>query len=64
MRNWDDIWKKNVKVIHNLVRKGIPGPLRGLAWQMLVGQQVTELKDKYPSLITVRDHVISHMIIT
>jgi hypothetical protein len=52
MRNWDDIWKKNVKVIHNLVRKGIPGPLRGLAWQMLVGQQVTELKDKYPSLIT------------
>lgn len=56
MKNWEESVKKNGKVIKQLVRKGIPDPLRGMAWQLLSGPLNEGLKKMYPSLITVRTH--------
>ena len=54
MKNWEEISKKNFKFIRTLVLRGIPGPMRGMAWQLLAGSQSMSLKSQYPSLITVR----------
>ena len=45
--------KKNFKNVRNLVRRGIPDPLRGMVWQLLAGPHDEELKKKYPLLIIV-----------
>ena len=54
LKNWEENVKKNNKIIKQLVRKGIPGPLRGMAWQLLSGPHDEALKNMYPSLIIVR----------
>lgn len=53
IKNWEEISKKNNKMIQAYTRRGIPNPLRGMVWQLLAGQQRTDLKDQYPTLITV-----------
>uniref|UniRef100_A0A1X7VAF8 Rab-GAP TBC domain-containing protein n=1 Tax=Amphimedon queenslandica TaxID=400682 RepID=A0A1X7VAF8_AMPQE len=52
MKNWEEISRKNFKFIRSLVLRGIPGPMRGMAWQLLAGAQTMTLKTQYPSLIT------------
>ena len=54
LKNWEESVKKSGKIIKQLVRRGIPDPLRGMAWQLLSGPHNEELKKMYPSLITVR----------
>ena len=52
VKNWEESTKKNQKQIVQLVRQGVPNPLRGVVWQLLAGTQ-EELKQKYPELIMV-----------
>lgn len=52
IKNWEESIKKNHKHIAQLVRQGVPNPLRGVVWQLLAGTQ-EELKVKYPELIMV-----------
>lgn len=52
VKNWEESIKKNQKQIVQLVRQGVPNPLRGMVWQLLAGTQ-EELKLKYPELIMV-----------
>lgn len=51
LKNWEENMKKNSKNVRNLVRRGIPDPLRGMVWQLLAGPHDEELKKKYPLLI-------------
>ena len=53
LRNWEESVKKNMKLIKQLARQGIPDPLRGMAWQLIANSQDASLKEQYPSLITV-----------
>lgn len=52
VKNWEESTKKNQKQIVQLVRQGVPDPLRGMVWQLLAGTQ-EDLKLKYPELIMV-----------
>lgn len=54
LKNWEESFKRSQKQIRRLVRQGIPGPLRGMAWQLMCGAQDRNLRDRYPSLLTVR----------
>ncbi len=54
LKNWEENVKKNNKLIKQLVRRGVPDPLRGMAWQLLSGPHDESLKKMYPSLIIVR----------
>lgn len=54
LKNWEENFKRNQKQIRQLVRQGIPGPLRGMAWQLMCGPHDHNLRDRYPSLLTVR----------
>ena len=53
LKNWEESAKRQAKLIKLLVRRGIPEHLRGMAWQLLSNSQNQELKEYYPSLITV-----------
>ena len=53
LKNWEESEKRQAKLIKQLVRRGIPEHLRGMAWQLLSNSQNQELKEYYPSLITV-----------
>ena len=53
LKNWDENFKRNGKHIRQMVRDGIPGPLRGMAWQLMCGAQDLHLRDRYPVLLTV-----------
>ena len=55
LKNWEESSRRNHKMIHQLVREGIPQPLRAMAWQLLSGAHDTGLRDRYPSLITVSE---------
>ena len=54
LKNWEENEKRQAKLIKQLARQGIPEHLRGMAWQLLSNSQNQELKEYYPSLITVR----------
>ena len=54
LKNWDENYKRNLKNIRQLARAGIPGALRGIAWQLMCGAQDHNLRDRYPALLTVR----------
>lgn len=53
LKNWEDVFPKNTKVVKQLARQGIPEHLRGMAWQLLSDSINIELKEKYPALIIV-----------
>ena len=53
LKNWEDFFPKNTKLVKHLARQGIPEHLRGMAWQLLSGSLDPELKEKYPTLINV-----------
>ena len=53
LKNWEESEKRQAKLIKQLARQGIPEHLRGMAWQLLSKSQNQELKEYYPSLITV-----------
>ena len=53
LKNWEDMYPKNAKVVKHLARRGIPEHLRGMAWQLLSLSINTELKEQYPTLIIV-----------
>ena len=53
LKNWEESAKRQAKLIKLLARRGIPEHLRGMAWQLLSNSQNQELKEYYPSLITV-----------
>ena len=53
LRTWEESSKKNQKQIKALARRGIPAHMRAMAWQLLSGAHVSELKDAYPALINV-----------
>ena len=55
LKNWEESYKRNQKQIRQLARQGIPGPLRGIAWQLMCGTPDHELRDRYPALMTVRE---------
>ena len=53
LKNWEESERKNQKTIRQLAQQGIPAHLRGMAWQLMSGAHDAELKDQYPTLITV-----------
>ena len=53
MTTWEESFKRQHKLIRQLVRQGIPAHLRGMAWQLLADAHHQELKQQYPRLITV-----------
>ena len=53
LKNWEESFKKNQKQIRQLAREGIPGALRGMAWQLMCGAHDHNLRDRYPALLTV-----------
>ena len=55
LRNWEESIRKQQKTVRQRVREGIPGALRGMAWQLMCGAQEHNLRDRYPELLTVRE---------
>ena len=55
--SWEDIMRRKQKKIKDLVRKGVPNPLRGMVWQRLCQAYESELKERYAELIKVRAKV-------
>ena len=53
LKNWEENVRKNVKQVRQRAREGIPGVLRGMAWQLMCGAQDHNLRDRYPALLTV-----------
>jgi len=53
LKNWEELYPKNSKLVKQLVRQGIPEHLRGMAWQLLSDSIDAALKEQYPVLITV-----------
>lgn len=53
LKNWEEVSPKSNKLVKQMVRKGIPEHLRGMAWQLLSDSINPELKERYPTLITV-----------
>ncbi len=53
LKNWEETGSKNSKLVRHLTRQGVPEHLRGMAWQLLSNSINSELKEKYPVLITV-----------
>ena len=53
LKNWEDNVRKNAKLVRQRAREGIPGVLRGMAWQLMCGAQDHLLRDRYPALLTV-----------
>ena len=53
LKNWEESVKKNAKQVRQRAREGIPGILRGMAWQLMCGAQDHNLRDRYPVLLTV-----------
>ena len=56
LKNWEESERKSQKTIRQLAQQGIPAHLRGMAWQLMSGAHDSELKDQYPTLITVSSH--------
>jgi hypothetical protein len=52
LRNWEESFRRGQKQVRARVREGIPGPLRGMAWQLMSGAQDHDLRDLYPALLT------------
>ena len=53
LKNWEENVRKSVKQVRQRAREGIPGVLRGMAWQLMCGAQDHNLRDRYPALLTV-----------
>ena len=53
LKNWEESVRKNTKQVRQRAREGIPGVLRGMAWQLMCGAQDHNLRDRYPALLTV-----------
>ena len=53
LKNWEEVFPKNNKLVKHMTRQGIPEHLRGMAWQLLSDSINLELKEKYPTLINV-----------
>ncbi|CAI7995712.1 Ecotropic viral integration site 5 protein, partial [Geodia barretti] len=52
LKNWEENVRKSVKQVRQRAREGIPGVLRGMAWQLMCGAQDHNLRDRYPALLT------------
>ncbi|XP_046387850.1 ecotropic viral integration site 5 ortholog isoform X2 [Ischnura elegans] len=51
VNDWDNFWKKRNQFVKDLVRRGIPKPFRGMAWQLLCGARDSPAKKQYPEYI-------------
>lgn len=51
VNDWDNFWKKRNQLVKDLVRKGIPKPFRGMAWQLLCSAHDSPVKKQYAEYI-------------